>query len=277
MTRCGRSWCISGIFPRRAAWENPASIQARRTTMTRSECASRGELAQGSEATWNVDSLLLKPALATTSSGMTELPLGKYLHSRQTLNIEAVYFPLGYPLRVLSNSARVQEAAQQSWSNFEAVFHGEPLEILLEVRNAADSNQALPPDPAHMLTGSLLLVMADTDNFFIADLKRGRAMGRVTPAAAASASYLRYFFLEAAALSMISSLRAVAVHGSCVRAIGKGVLLCGDSGEGKSTLAYAGARAGWTYVSDDATYIPIDREDCLGIGNCTQVRFRPSA
>ena len=80
-------------------------------------------------------------------------------------------------------------------------------------------------------------------------------MGRVTPAAADSARYLRYFFLEAAALSMISSLRAFPVHGACVRAGGKGVLLCGDSGEGKSTLAYAGARAGWTYVSDDATYI----------------------
>jgi hypothetical protein len=75
---------------------------------------------------------------------------------------------------------------------------------------------------------------------------------------------------------MISSLRAFPVHGACVRAGGKGVLLCGDSGEGKSTLAYAGARAGWTYVSDDATYIRMDSADPLATGNCTQIRFRPS-
>ncbi len=243
--------------------------------MTRSEFASPGELEEKPRAAWNVDSLVLEPGGAKCATA-TELPLGTYLHSRQTLKYEAVYFPLGYPVRVVCNSARVLEAAEQSWNCFDAMFHGEPLEILLEVRSAAEPNEALPPAPAHMLSGSLLLEIADTDNFFIADLKRGRAMARVTPAAAACPSYLRYFFLEAAALSMISSLRAVAIHGACVSAGGKGVLLCGDSGEGKSTLAYAGARAGWTYVSDDATYFPIDREDRLAIGNCTQIRFRPS-
>jgi hypothetical protein len=223
-----------------------------------------------------MDSLLLEPGLATKSSAISELPLENYLYSRQKLSYETVYFPLGYPVRVVCNSARVLLAAEQSWSCFDPAFHGEPLEILLEVRDAAGSNRALPPPPAHTLTGSLLLVIADADNFFIADLKRGRAMGRVTSAAAESLSYLRYFFLESAALSMISSLRAVPVHGACVRAGGKGVLLCGDSGEGKSTLAYAGARAGWTYVSDDATYVVVDREDRLATGNCTQIRFRPS-
>ncbi len=244
--------------------------------MIRSESASPGQLAEPTGSTWTSDSLDLEPGIATISSPITELPLEKYLHSRQKLKYEAVYFPLGYPVRVVCNSARVLLAAEQSWGCFDPAFHGEPLEILLEVRDAPGSNGALPPAPVHSLTGSLLLEIADADNFFIADLKRGRAMGRVTPAAADSVRYLRYFFLEAAALSMISSLRAVAVHGACVRAGGKGVLLCGDSGEGKSTLAYAGARAGWTYVSDDATYIVMGREDRLATGNCTQIRFRPS-
>jgi hypothetical protein len=128
-----------------------------------------------------------------------------------------------------------------------------------------------------MLHGPLLLQVADAENFFIADLNSGRAMGRVIPAAADCPRYLRYFFLEAAALSLICSLRAVAIHGACIRVDGKGILLCGDSGEGKSTLAYAGARSGWTYVSDDSTYIPIDREDRLAVGNCRQIRFRPSS
>lgn len=244
--------------------------------MARSEFASPGKFAEQSGLAWNMDSLLLEPGLAIKSSAITELPLGNYLHSRQNLSYEAVYFPLGYPVRVVCNSAQVLKAAEQSWNCFGPVFHGEPLEILVEVTDAAGSSEALPPAPAHMLRGSLLVVIADADNFFIADLKRGRAMGKITPAAAACPRYLRYFFLEAAALSMISSLRAFPVHGACVRAGGKGVLLCGDSGEGKSTLAYAGARAGWTYVSDDATYIRMDHSVPLATGNCTQIRFRPS-
>ena len=88
-------------------------------------------------STWKSDSLDLPPGIAARSSAIAELPLGEYLHSRQNLKYEGVYFPLGYPVRVVCNSARVLEAAEQSWSCFDPVFHGEPLEILLEVRNAA--------------------------------------------------------------------------------------------------------------------------------------------
>lgn len=244
--------------------------------MTRSERVQSAETEMDAGAPWNVASVDLEPGTANQNASVTELPLKEYLHSRKRLNCEKIYFPLGYPVRVVCNSHRVLEAADQSWGHFQAKFHGEPLEFQLEVRSGAEPNEGFPPTPAHMLHGSLLLEIADTDNFFIADLKRGRAMGRVTPAAVAGARYLRYFFLEAAALCMISTTRAVAVHAACMQTGGKGVLLCGDSGEGKSTLAYAGARAGWTYVSDDATYIPMDRDDRLAMGNCTKIRFRPS-
>jgi hypothetical protein len=50
--------------------------------------------------------------------------------------------------------------------------------------------------------------------------------------------------------------------------------LCGDSGAGKSSLAYAGARAGWTYVCDDASYLPLNCSDRLVIGNRHKIRFR---
>ncbi len=127
-----------------------------------------------------------------------------------------------------------------------------------------------------MVKGSLLMQVADTDNFFITDMKTGRAMGRVTPVTASCPRYLRYHILEGAVLSMIATMRAVAVHAACVRACGRGVLLCADSGEGKSTLAYAGARAGWAYVSDDSTYIRCIATIGWRWGNCHQVRFRPS-
>ena len=244
--------------------------------MTRSECTHHGEADEGAGIRWDRDWMLLEPEVQMQGAGITELPLKQYLHSRRRLNHERIYFPLGYPIRVVCNSHRVLEAADQSWSDFKVMFHGEPLEFQLEVRTPAKLDNTIPPPPQHILQGSLMLQSADAGNCFIADLKRGRAMGRVTPGAVACPRYLRYFFLEAAALCMISATRAVPVHAACVRSGDKGVLLCGDSGEGKSTLAYGGARAGWTYVSDDATYIPMDREDLLAIGNCAQMRFRPS-
>ena len=239
----------------------------------RSECV-QAEMEESSAVLPEV-SLWPHTANVTANGAVMELPLSGYAKAHRELTFERMYFPLGYPVRVRSNSPLVLEAADKSWSCFQPVFSEKPIELLFKVESGA--NEALPAAPRHKLNGSLLVQMADRDNFYIADMKKVCAMGRVTPTTAGCSKYFRYHFLEAAALSLISTSRAVVVHGACVGVGGKGVLLCGDSGEGKSTLAYAGSRAGWTYVSDDSTYVPTDREDRLAIGNCNQIRFRPSA
>jgi hypothetical protein len=55
------------------------------------------------------------------------------------------------------------------------------------------------------------------------------------------------------------------------------VLLCGDSGAGKTSLAYTCARKGWTYVADDASYLIRPGADRRIIGRPHQIRFRVSA
>jgi hypothetical protein len=244
--------------------------------MMKSDHAQAGADVKDRCALWPADSLFLNVGNVTANSAPAELPLRNYLEARGKLTYEAMYFPVGYPVRVLSNSAEVLAAGAQSWSSFNPVFHREPLEVLLDVRPDREKNHKLPPAPAHMVKGSLLVEVADVENFLIADLKKGRALGKVTETTVRSPEYFRYFFLEAATLSMIASLRAAAIHAACVSVDGKGILLCGDSGDGKSTLAYAGSKAGWTYVADDSTYLPMDRTDRLVVGNCSKVRFRPS-
>lgn len=54
-------------------------------------------------------------------------------------------------------------------------------------------------------------------------------------------------------------------------------MFCGDSCAGKSTLAYACARAGWTYLSDDGTFLVRDREDRYAVGEPYSIRFRTDA
>jgi hypothetical protein len=196
---------------------------------------------------------------------------------RASLKLEMMYFPLGFPVRIVTNYASVLAAADRSWSSFMPVFHRAPLEILVEVRQNPVAIPLLPPAPKYSLKGHLMLQEADAHNFIVADLRVGRAIGRVTEMTARSLSYLRYHFLEGTALAMLATLHCIPIHGACVRIAGKGILICGDSGDGKSTLSFAGARAGWTYVSDDVTYLPIERNDRLVVGNCYQVRFRPSA
>jgi hypothetical protein len=56
-----------------------------------------------------------------------------------------------------------------------------------------------------------------------------------------------------------------------------GILLTGPSGAGKSSLSYACARTGWTFVTDDATWLLPDTECRLAIGRPRQARFRLDA
>jgi hypothetical protein len=54
-------------------------------------------------------------------------------------------------------------------------------------------------------------------------------------------------------------------------------LFVGNSGAGKSSLAYACARRGWTYVSDDAACLVRRRPGRQVLGNPHGFRFRPTA
>jgi hypothetical protein len=199
------------------------------------------------------------------------------VHSGTVLPLRGLYFPLGFPLEIHTNSPAVIAAAEQSWGLFQPKFSYPPLTLRLGVSENAPDSFDVPPAPVCCFQGNLLSNIADAHNFVITDLNAGFSFGWITQQTSEAPLYLRYHILEAAALCMISALRVIALHAACVAPIGHGMLLCGDSGAGKSTLAFAGARAGWTFVSDDASYLPFDREDRMVVGNCHQVRLRDSS
>jgi hypothetical protein len=192
------------------------------------------------------------------------------------LPLRATYYPLGFPLEVFSNSPAVMAAAEESWKTYQPKFARAPLELRIAVQGDDGTNSTLPPAPVCSLQWDILLCVADARNFVACDLNHGRSFGSITRSTAESPIYLQYHFLEAAALSMVTALHAAPVHAACVCPLGSGMLLCGDSGAGKSSLAYAGARAGWTFVSDDASYLPLNGRDRLVVGNGHKIRFRSS-
>jgi hypothetical protein len=209
-----------------------------------------------------------------TRSGIERIAAGGKVLCDAELPLRAIYYPLGFPVEVVTNSHEVLVAAEESWGCFKKNFSVFPLEFHINVTD--DGTQECPQEPAYWGQRHLGSIIADTQNFITCDLKEGFAFGWLTRAAVLHRSYFRYFFLEAAALTLISSLHATPIHSACVEMADHGVLLCGDSGAGKTSLAYACARAGWKYLSDDATYL-VHGEDRLVIGNSHQFRFRDSA
>lgn len=185
-----------------------------------------------------------------------------------------LFFPLGYSLRIEANSQEVIAAAYQAWGAFPQRSKERPIRISVTV---SDSRTALPEPPVFHPRDHLMAIVSDAENFLMCEYRSGFAFGCVTPATVADHGFFRYHFLEAAAMSLIAQLYLASVHGALVQLDGRGVLLCGDSHAGKSTLAYACARAGWTFISDDATSLIRDSEDRYAIGNPHSLRLREDA
>ena len=190
------------------------------------------------------------------------------------LPLTGTYYPAGFALELSTNSRDVLESANESWGDWSREFDRPPMKL----RVAVQAEGALAPAPVFRRQGHLFCVIADADNFGVADLRMLDASIFVSARTAADHVWLRWFFVESMAYTLLAQRYAVPVHAACVEGSqGGGVLLCGASGAGKSTLAYACARAGWTFVSDDATWLLPGSAAPIAIGRPHQARFRPDA
>jgi hypothetical protein len=189
------------------------------------------------------------------------------------------FYPLGFPVIVATDNQAVLKAAHIEWDAWTPRgprFDEPPIVLTFHV---SPEDRELPETSgfdAHLHQFSFV---ADSKNHAICDTRTHTGVAWITAAAAEDPAWLRYHFLEAMALEMIVSLHMTPFHAACVtNKQGSGVLLCGDSESGKSSLSYACARRGWAYLSDDATYLIRNRaSERIVVGHPHRIRLRPDA
>jgi len=211
------------------------------------------------------------PALLRESTEVSSDPL----LCNVELPLRAIFYPLGFPFELITNSQAVLDAARASWGHTEQRDSGPVLQLRIGV--APRTSGICPPAPLVRAQQHLLSIVADAQNQAVCDLQAGSAFAWLTEEALYYPSYARYHFIEAVALILIATSYATPLHAACVSRHGRGMLLCGESGAGKSTLAYACARRGWIFTSDDASYLKHHSSELRVVGNAYQFRFRPSA
>jgi hypothetical protein len=203
------------------------------------------------------------------------IPPVDVVHARMEFPLRRIFYPLGFPVEIATNVETVLDIAAESWGAFTGLFDRPVIRIQVGVLESAATE--CPPAPSCLVHENVFSFTANKENFGFIDMARGFCGLWVTPAAVANRSYLRSFFLECAIVCPIATRYTTGVHSGCVSRNGVGVLLCGDSGAGKSTLSYACAKAGWTYITDDGSYMVHGTDDLQVVGNCHQVRFRPAS
>jgi hypothetical protein len=203
------------------------------------------------------------------------LDFSRHAAELSDLSFRKMFFPLGFPAEMRTNCAEVLRLYEERWGMFEQRHDTEPMRSDIHVIEGDGSTECPPLPGCHMML-PLMLAIADPHNYSIIDLARNRTDMSIARGTLQHEPYLKYCFLGSIGCC-ISTRYATPVHGGCVSLNGRGVLLCGDSGAGKSTLSYACARAGWTFTSDDGSYVANGGNDLTISGEYHQVRLRPPA
>ncbi|PYT21572.1 MAG: hypothetical protein DMG58_31895 [Acidobacteria bacterium] len=192
---------------------------------------------------------------------------------RTKLDQRAEFYPLGFPLQITTNSPMVLRAAEESWRGWAPAFDRPPLEMRVIVHL---DGPVPPQEPVYRAQRNLFTIIGDNANFGICDVERGYCFACVTPAVASSI-YFRNHLLETMAYFTLDYLHITILHAGCVARNGRGVLLCGEPGAGKSCLAYACVKLGWTLLSDDFSAILRKPQGRTVIGKPERIRLRPDA
>lgn len=208
------------------------------------------------------------------ASGVQAIRTYDPLQRDMELPLRGVFHPLGFRLNLFTNSRDVLDAAEESWGSFRPAFHRPPVQLEIVV---SPEGTLVTDLPRFRSRGDLFSVVYDRDNFGMYHSKSMSGYCFVSQATAETHIRLRVHFLEAMTYMLLAQNYAVPVHAACVERNGSGVLLFGVSGAGKSTLSFACARAGWTFLSDDAAWLPRDARDRLAIGRPHHARFRDDA
>jgi hypothetical protein len=210
----------------------------------------------------------------TTRAQSRVMPSRDPLLAFVPMPFEHVFYPHGFPVQIKSNEQAVLEAAERSWGTSRQRFDEAQIEVRYLICNGPRKRA---PAPVCRAQCNVLTMVADEHNYACSDLIRGFGSAWLTEGTVDEVEYFRYTFLEGLVYGLLENLHLVSIHAACVVKNGHGVLLAADSGMGKSSLAYACACRGWTYVSDDASSLIRRGTGRKVIGNPRLFRFRPSA
>ena len=133
------------------------------------------------------------------------------------------------------------------------------------------------PLPYFRGLGHLIFGGFDSQSSVIIDLKSRRISGRFSPAMAADDHYWKRVIFPRLITGIGSAIGVVELHCACLSWNGRGLVLFGAPGAGKSTLALALALQGFSLLSEDWTYFSRSNRDLAAWGLPSGVKLLPDA
>jgi hypothetical protein len=145
--------------------------------------------------------------------------------------------------------------------------------VLRRAMGEAARFDAEPPAPRISGGAGLLCATIDARNHATVSVATRSALVVIGDELLVQPYYARYELLEFALFTLASrSQQLVALHAACVARAGRGALLLGATGAGKSTLTLACLERGMALLSEDAVFVAPATLQATGIANFLHLR-----
>ncbi len=133
-------------------------------------------------------------------------------------------------------------------TNQEPVVRDNPLILSFRLIDSPHSSFGSRDHDYRIEDSRFILRVFDEDTVEV-DEKNGKAVIRLDPRwISSSPMFVKSLFIEAPSLVLISWLKMPYIHAAAVAYDGRGIVLTGQSGSGKSALAYACIKLGFDYL-----------------------------
>lgn len=186
--------------------------------------------------------------------------------------------------QILGGCFRFESTSEALLDLVEAAYAGLPshqlptgapefrIELCLLPRQA--SPDAAEPPPVRVQSGAgLLCGVMDASNYVVLAPGQHRGLVVASEDMLGRPYHLRYELIEFAVFTLATrGLGLVPLHGACVGAQGRGILLLGASGSGKSTLALHSLVQGLDFLAEDAVFVQPDSMLATGVANYLHVQ-----
>ena len=184
---------------------------------------------------------------------------------------------LGASFRFDSNNAELMRLVD--WAYKDLPRHRLPgpareLRVSLRLISDARRRRRAEPSPIAMISGSGLLGgAAATSNLVIIAPRADASLVSISPDMLRFPYHSRYELIEFAVFTLAArSQSLVSLHAACVGQRGRGVILIGPTGAGKSTIALHCLLDGLDFLSEDSTFVSPASMFATGISNFVHIR-----
>jgi HPr Serine kinase C-terminal domain len=196
---------------------------------------------------------------------------------RAAVRVTGPFQLLGASYRFESNSRELLRIVGHAYAGLPAhrFSRSSPqMRVRLLVTAGSGTRRRSEPPPLQMLSGAGLLGGAtESSNAVVISPRERSALVMVSPRMMESDYHTRYELIEFAVFTLAVRVQQLAsLHGACVGMGDCGVLLMGDSGAGKSTVALQCLLEGFDFLSEDSVFVAPESMRATGVANFLHVR-----